>query len=758
MSLRTVIRLGARPTRQLVAARLYSTRPTHAHDQYCRRKIVEFAGTFAQSKTRCSDIHEHYPGLAKTVRWSLQNDPKLAIQSPPQSYIDQVTLMFSTLAASALPADIAAMDTLLGDLPEIFLMVPTLDLHTHIIRVFLDNKRETIAIQWLQNMKKKPGGVSPTPELFHIVLESLRETSVPRRLTNVINSMVESGCSPTHETYKILLRAIWEHYDSTQECPPVEIFETMFADMSKLGLPADMQFATALHDEYARRTRPDEARNVMQKYIDSAPSTALTEAAAKDIAVADELGSVALKSGLDAALQRFENLEQPGTQRMLTAVLNNRKSSTLDDIHQASTVLGVTPSRAAYAMVIANGAAQSKGDGLEGAFAVYEAAKESGISPDAEMAKPLIRALAKQGRAAAFTKAMSLYDDLLFARSVAKNDGGTDGPDLATYELLFSALRPQVLEELDNPAAIIELLVTEMAAQTIPTNSIAGSLITALMHLSPTRADAMKAYEQHKHALTAQGYIYLLSQFVKMDFGKHDHCPDLIDYFQIANDMKAAGHEPDKPRVFNILISQYVEIVRRFPRGRLDSALSSKLAQSLRRLHDLVSLEAALEPDVAMYNQIMNVYAHLGCYGDAYRMWEQMALSGCYDVVSVSIAFDVCGFSGSHHAYKQILSRLAQERFTMDRNNYLSIIECQCRLRLLNDATKTICLDMPKAGFKPTVSTVNMLFYTARGNKKLLRAVVDRLQKYVPDTLKPVKGEWDPVLVEVLEEVRRDVD
>lgn len=739
MSFRSALRVGSKLRfpghRNVFVGTRYNS--TLAHDIFAQEKIEEFSRTFSKSKTKCSDIHEHYPGLVSTIRWSLANEPSLSIYSPPQSYVDQVELMVETLASSATPADIETLNNLLNDLPEIFLMRPTPEIHTRIIRTFLAHKKVHAAIKWLQDMSTKPGGVFPTLEQYHLILDVVKDTETPKFMRSIIRSMRGSGCKPSHETYSLLICAIWSHYDNLPTRPSLLTFEDIIADMKENGLHTHKYIADLLYDEYASRGFMSDARKVLENYIASAPSSWLTPTKEREIRWTDEVSAVALTQDLDATLIKFQELKEKegalASRQILKAIL--RGTSTLEDLKRAEKSVGVTASVVHWSLVLSNAVRQGQ---LLRARQIYEASKEAGIVPDAPLVGPLIKALCDLKHYDSFVSAMTIYDDLVAASPptayIPKQSirDRAVGPDPDIYHHIFRAIS-HLTKEIPDILNLCDLLMDEMHQRSIPLSCVSASFVVIRMRVSETEADAMDAYEKSKADLTSEGYLHVLSAFVGLNFGQAEHNPSLVNYFRIANDMKAAGYPPMKEKVFSTLLhhlSRLATIMTKHTRVSPD--FFQAVTISVRRVHDLISLEAALDPDAALLNQLMDLYSRLGCFGDAYRLWEQMALSGRYDHASVSIAFDVCGFSGSIHAYRQVRIRLAQEKFKLNKGNWDSLVECMCRLRMVNDAAKLVCIEMPGEGVQPDSKTVSPLLTVVRGNQEVSDALKGRIKQHLP--------------------------
>jgi len=170
------------------------------------------------------------------------------------------------------------------------------------------------------------------------------------------------------------------------------------------------------------------------------------------------------------------------------------------------------------------------------------------------------------------------------------------------------------------------------------------------------------------------------------------------------------------------------------PDSDIPEDLRPVIISAVRRAHDLLTLDASLSPDPHVLNQLMDTYQRLRCFGDAYRVWDMMYLSGQFDSVSVSIILDACGWAGTWDIAKQVCLRLSRDKFRFNQHNWNTWIECLCRLGKLNDAVKTVCLEMGREqnDVAPDIDSVRIIVKFARKvNQHEL--VLSRVRRYLPE-------------------------
>ncbi|KAF8922043.1 hypothetical protein CPB85DRAFT_1265650 [Mucidula mucida] len=761
MSLRTALRLGAssgairlRSPCSPLSWRLWSRLlATHAHDNFCEQRIEEFAAVYRKSATKRDDIHNHYPSLVSTVKWSLSNDPKLTVTSPPESYTQQLNAMLEVLALSASPTDLKLIDKLLEDMPVVFLMHPNTETHNLILRALIKANKIPTAVNWISNIAKKPGDVFPTLFQYHMILEACMGKETPNYLLSIIRKMRSSGCPPTQETYAFVIRALWEQHDNAtayRTRPSLLTFRSLIKDMTEDGLSGQYEIADMLYDGYASRGFMSDAATILQDYMASGEENVVVEEQQRFLELCSQLSEAAQKGGVHSALNLFVQL-RPGdwmsetsadwqvkvpARRMLRAIL--RKSSSVADLTRAEEVTGIKASLFHWTDLITNAVRRAN---VSGAIEIYETAKAAGITPDAPMVGPIIQALCYKHEEASYLSALAIYNELKVSQPLVgyrEKDSRMDrskGPDLNVYQNLMRGLS-HVAASLPNAMELLEQLTSDMKARDIPLFTVSGAKIVILMHQTSSEDQAFAIYEKYKKDLDSPGYIEVLNGFSSLTYGKRVHNPSLVRYFQIANDMKRAGLPPMSDRVFTTLLSTYSKIVTQLRKNGQDAHDYLRSIQtSVRRIHDLITLEAALSPSAVMWNTVMDLYQRLGCYGDAYRVWEQMLFSGRYDEASVSIIFDVCAFSGSSYSLRQALSRLEADKYKLNKRNWDSLVEAYLRLGMPNEAAKAVCLEMPKNDVQPDQTTVRTLLNLASEDKDLFNAIQQRVEKYLP-------GEW----------------
>jgi len=134
-----------------------------------------------------------------------------------------------------------------------------------------------------------------------------------------------------------------------------------------------------------------------------------------------------------------------------------------------------------------------------------------------------------------------------------------------------------------------------------------------------------------------------LHAYCRLSFRGDLQIPLITQYFSIVNDMRVQ-RVPITPKVYTIILHQIGTMAMTIRRH--DYQVIERLVATVRRVHDFLTLDASISPNAALWNQLMGTYSRLGCFADAYRVWEMMYLTGRYDQISVGIMLDTCGYAG----------------------------------------------------------------------------------------------------------------
>lgn len=729
--------LRARPLpKTTVRANTVAARDTHS------LKKIETLAERLKATEHPPTIHTYYPALIAELKEATKGTPAELV--PPPLDEQQLLDILVALGKSAKPADLQRIEEILSDLSGVFNVEPTIEIHTAILRVLIDHANLRTVHRWLLNMPLRPGHFTPTLEQFHMFLESCLELASFKFMRNLVRSMRQAGCKPTNETFSILLRARWELAAQEDKVPHIIVFTTLLDDMKREGLRYDPVIATLLYDGYVERGLPGYAEELRTLYQSQFPDVETSEQQAQ-AAWHLKLSQTSQRRGAKAAISLFKSFERDGctaSPAALRAIL--RHSRNLADLRLLESEFGIPATTAHWSILISNNVRTGY---MADALAIYEESKKANIPPDAALIAPLVRGLCrttlKPPTDASIDQALTIYGELanVTPPSVSERDPNktydthSSGPDIDIYQTLLRGLASSA--NLEKYFPIAKSLMDDMEIRGISTQDslIASSIIVLLMRHSPDSAEALDVYKRLNSSLDEKGYAIVLNAFCKLSFGDGLQVPSLTSYFGIVRDMRRAGLSITV-EVYTIILHQLGIVATQISEHSEDttSALRDRLVTTTRRTHDLLTLDAAVSPDAHVWNQLMDTYQRLGCFGDAYRVWDLMYLSNRFDHVSVSIILDACGYAGAWQSARQICAKLFRDGFVFNRHNWNTWLECLCRLGKLNDAVKVACLEMGKSqgDVAPDVESARVLIKFSRKTNQQAE-VISRIQRYLPD-------------------------
>lgn len=104
----------------------------------------------------------------------------------------------------------------------------------------------------------------------------------------------------------------------------------------------------------------------------------------------------------------------------------------------------------------------------------------------------------------------------------------------------------------------------------------------------------------------------------------------------------------------------------------------------LNQIHQQIKVDLYLDPDIAIYNSLMDAYNRTDDGETVLDIWQTISMPASFsditpDQTSVSIVFDSCGHNGLSSRANMIWKWLKQTQFKLNTNNYNSYIECLCR-------------------------------------------------------------------------------
>lgn len=700
------------------------------HDREIFGRVEDSLREFIASVTakNLADIHQRYPALVHDLN-SAQG-----VTTSSSLTVTHLNDVFDALGASARIQDIELMNKIISEMHTLFGVEPTIETHTIIVRSFIRSGHHSTAYNWIRNIPRKPPHIKPSMQLWHSYLETwLQRDDTHLALSGLLKEIRRTGCRPLSTTYELLIQACRKGAPLTL---PLDYFDVLMKDMQKYSAAYSPSVATHFRRFYAENGQKEDGVEVARRYESH------SHRESPEDHWCQILSDKAYDIGTRGALRFFiSELEPAGCQasaQIFKALLRHSKS--LGDLWHLEKSLGITADPTHWAIVIRNVALAGN---IPAALEIYEESKKAGIRPNSALVDPLIRGLCTHRISpptdSDIDTALRIYHDLLaaeaegFKQTSSRESTISSGPDIKVYQNLIRALSSSTKILKYSPT--VKSLIEDMQSRQIFTDDseTTTSIIILLMRLSTNFNQAFAAYRRFNSSLDEKGYNAVLAAFCKLSFEGESHLPSLSQYFDIVDDMRQAGH-PLSVRVYTVFLGQLARLVDERPE------LQMELVQSARQTHDMLTLDASVSPDAHVWNQLMDTYQRLGCFADAYRVWDLMYLSGRFDHASVSIILDACGYAMAWPIAKSITGKLFAESFKFNLNNWNTWLECLCRLGRLEDAVKTACLIMPKEGVEPNTDSIRTLMFCAHAQGQR-SAVGARIRLFLPKLWKKLPKE-----------------
>ena len=668
-----------------------------------------------KSSKDVSSIHRSCSALATEFK----DTSDISSQSTPNDDARLLSIL-QTLAVSARPEDMRGIEQILRDFYPILGMEPTSGVYTSILLGLANGGHDDQVLNFLVKMPQLPGHFTPTLEQLHAVLAACSQHSSFQLLQDIVMNFRRMGQRPTNETFAILLRSRWHIAERDDNIPTINELSSVIQESARQGLAFDPVIANILHQSYADIGHSSEANEILSVYKSVSSKV-------------DEIPDV----GDAPYLSQGELPNVHDMSDVLRTTLRDSRDYT--EILQWERKYG-TKSTIVHWSIVLNNCLRS-GNFMQ-AFEVYDQSKKAGITPDAALIAPLLTALArldmKDPSDESINRALAIYRDLAdtvppsmhppSSKKLHLNDHST-GPDMGIYNTLFRMLLAS--RSGTDYLSVADSLLKEMEDRHLPINSsaITASKIIIEMRRAKTYAEALEFYREHRSNLDEHGYAAVLQAYCRLSLRGSIRIPLITQYFSMVNDMRVQK-VPVTPKVYTIILHQ----IGGMTRNVRDHEVLECLVATIRRVHDFLTLDASISPDAALWNQLMNTYARLGCFGDACRVWEMMYLTGRYDQISVSIILDACAYAGELRTAYSVRKKLSKARFAFDMRNWNTWVECLCRLGRLEDAVHVVCSEMGDHGMKPDVESVRIIAKFARraGRSK---EILSRLQNLLPADL-----------------------
>ncbi|KAF9225455.1 hypothetical protein BS17DRAFT_879474 [Gyrodon lividus] len=742
-ALRTITSKARQRTAVLPHIRKWLT-TIHTKPVYSSASFTSFSGDVSRAPTnKLSTIHLH---INQVLNFLPETTPdKYALSG------EEALRILSTLATSARQQDLALIERMLGSFTPLCGIQVDADVHSHILRGLMKHGNVQTMLNWLDQMHEKPGNVKPFLEHWHAFLDYCADTGQPRIIRHAMSKMAHSGRKPNNSTFRIFFRALFN------SGAPVNEFYSAFDRIENYSFRYDESLADMLHEGFMKLNLPQQAVEVREEF-ERRFSKRVVKANAMQVEWEEGLEKEVERCGIASAVRLCEEFRREGyrvTNHTLTIML--RCSRAVADLEYAERALHVEAAPVQWSILITN--TVRAGD-LHGAHSIYRQSQSCGLLPDAPLVQPLVTALCESAFGSAndglIDKALELYNELArayppssFKHAAPKAFGRqrSDGPDAFMYGTLLRAMANSVNVQKYSKVATDLLADMEARGITADGHIAVASLIVMAMRCSTSFDDALAAYRQvigkgTPKAIGVKGYRWILHILSRLSFDEQRALPPIWHYFEIVKDMRRSGLEIT-PHVYASLLKRLSQLA-----GNASQEHILRLAASVRRVHDHLTLDPSITPDTLLWNQLMDAYQRVGLFVEAYRVWEMLLISEMHDHASVSIILDACGYANAWPLAQQVVKKLSERSFLLNQGNWNSYVECMCRNGMLNDALKIVCLEMGKnrKDVKPDLETARLLLtFATKTNQQ--EEVATRLQRYLPELWKSLPADLAGLMI-----------
>ncbi|KAI0079612.1 hypothetical protein K474DRAFT_1696318 [Panus rudis PR-1116 ss-1] len=726
---------GARPLlrHNSTQSSVQQTAPAHATStpfQLFVNEIEESANSASLDRVRqCFD--EYFTDVN-----SLLPPEYAALESSKATIVKAIGLLTQSGDLSYVPL----IDHILQYMHNHWQMPVTRAVHDVILQGFFENGDNNTALRWLTQMTSKPGGCIPTEEQWHTFLLKCKEAGSSDLARLALLSMHRSGCPPTQPLFELVVDVM---YRGSSKVPVFGALKEVVEAMRSEGLSFTEPMFKLVRERYQSIQAHALAAKAKSLFEEAAHVQDVKES--KDInrrreeLLADIVSEPGGRRQAVGMLAQYRNAGFVPTLSTLGALTRN--VSRVEGLKFWEARLGIQADNNIWVTVIRNGAQENLYDGLECLRTVFR----RGIVPTPAMLYPVVRALCMKnfGRPpeSAIDEALALHQQYLERLSEALNTGDELPPatadDLPLYNSILRAVTSSKNTAKYFPIAV-SIMEQMLARNTNVDYMTSTTMVVLLMRSTSSYREAYEVYKkamktkEGRYTLDAKGYAVVLDAFCNLPFARLGTGADISYvplYLQIVQDMRDAGYSISA-EVYTILLRQLARMATEVPPE--DEESQQRVAITIQRMHDMITIDGSLVPDIALWNQLMDAYQRAGCFQEAYKLWRTMFISRKFDHATVSIIMDACAYSGSVRTAAEIYEKLHRSGFRLNQRNWVNWLECLCRLGKLDDAVKLFCLEMKKRGATPTADAVKLLLrFAMRHNVE--SQVKSRIKTYLPE-------------------------
>ena len=670
----------------------------------------------ALKRRRADDLSDSIYTIRR-IFFSLPRNHWITATSSPEYFLlerhKEVERVLSILTKHAGKENARTLDQFLRDLKTVYGVEPDMKLLSDVLEILIRAGLGKDAYDTLYYFWNKKSSFRPDSTHWSLVMCELARLGESSLLRKCVDDMKASWPFPKIVHYEYLIEGMLY----SEQPLTVEEVHQLLDEIATLNLP----YSDSIYSKLSDLNEKMSLKNTAESFSDAYKNCYSTRTVPSGAQFQSWLSSLheqrsSSKSAFETKLRLLRQQGFIPTSRTLARILQLRGVTSVEEIIYLKTFLEVEANVICWSIVLKNALekqGQSKNQGWRPAKAVYQAAREQGITPDSAMVDPLLRAMCGGQISGiseeALNDAVWLYDDFITTSSSSK-------PDVAIFNTLLRALTSSSNKEKHFPTAMRVLedmrrLSVEMDPMT------ATSVAVLLIRSCSTFEEAGETYRRIRDlnggVLDAKGYTAVLHAFCSLDIElndrnsldlksdddsdngyldqpviKHRSVPPSSIYFEIVNDMQTRGFTKTS-EVYTILLGRYAALSTRAQRVyslRTRHSLLVTLRNVISETHHRITLDATLDLDPPLLNQLMDAYNRVGDFGGVMTVWALLTSGGKVTPTSISVIFDACGFSGAYETANRVFKEIREMGMKMNRRNWNAWIECLGRLGRLEEA------------------------------------------------------------------------
>ncbi|KAG2174278.1 hypothetical protein INT43_004301 [Umbelopsis isabellina] len=565
------------------------------------------------------------------------------------------------------------------------------------------------AHQVLRDMHAR--GITPNIYTYNTILGVYKAAKDSKGALAIFDQMTGNGVEPDVSTYNTLMSLLASNseYDRAR---------SLIKKMEERGIPPN-QYTLSTLLKIAAKTKDDNlSSNVINRILSDKKligEVDITTFNSILLALSETTGSFdTLHEFYHNVNSQFPHLKPDivSYNTMLDACLKAGQPSEAVKIMEDMSQADLQPDVVTYGIMIDS---QSRSRNVEEAIALFKEMTEKGIRANERVLSSLVNA-SSQGNEAQVADIMKIIQSVSYRENLRpdrqafnallnslairadsnraqklfdtvfseRNSSRFHQPDIATFTSLITAYikSGDMDAALDVYYAVKEKHVPARRRKNVPTTSVTldtqfyTTLITMFAQTADVESTVDIEQQSDDRISYAPAYIYTVEDDTdrrKFIEGEDNSSVALATALYLFSDMRQLQIRPNAHTYTTLL----------------NAAARHQDELALEHIHKLIKMDLYLDPDIAIYNGLMDAYNRTGQGYQVIQIWETLNLSSPtssmqdknIDQASVSIVLDSCAHNGYGFKAEEIWDQLKLSKFPLNTNNYTSYIEALCRMK-----------------------------------------------------------------------------